>query len=69
MAKSRLAPIKTLTMPRLELNASIIGVKLFNLIIHEIDLSIEKVKFWSDSMLTLQYIQDHLTDLKFVWQT
>ena len=69
MAKSRLAPIKTLTMPRLELNASIIGVKLFNLIIHEIDLSIEKVKFWSDSMLTLQYIHDHLTDLKFVWQT
>ena len=69
MAKSRLAPIKTLTMPRLELNAAIIGVKLFNLIIHEIDLSIEKVKFWSDSMLTLQYIQDHLTDLKFVWQT
>ena len=69
MAKSRLAPIKTLTMPRLELNAAIIGVKLFNLIIHEIDLSIEKVKFWSDSMLTLQYIHDHLTDLKFVWQT
>ena len=69
MAKSRLAPIKTLTMSRLELNAAIIGVKLFNLIIHEIDLSIEKVKFWSDSMLTLQYIQDHLTDLKFVWQT
>ena len=69
MAKSRLAPIKTLTMPRLELNAAIIGVKLFNLIIHEIDLSIEKVKFWSDSMLILQYIHDHLTDLKFVWQT
>ena len=69
MAKSKLAPIKTLTMPRLELNAAIIGVKLFNLIIHEIDLSIEKVKFWSDSMLTLQYIHDHLTDLKFVRQT
>ena len=66
MAKSKLTPIKTLTMPRLELNAAIVGVKLFNLIIHEIDLSIEKVKFWSDSMLTLQYIQDHLPDLTFV---
>ena len=66
MAKSKLTPIKTLTMPTLELNAAIVGVKLFNLIIHEIDLSIEKVKFWSDSMLTLQYIQDHLPDLTFV---
>ena len=58
MVKSRLAPIKTLTMPRLELNATVTGVKLFNLIIQEIDLLIEWVKFWSDSMLTLQYIQD-----------
>ena len=58
MAKSRLVPIKTLTMPRLELNTVVIGVKLFNLITHEIDLPIEKLKFWSYSMLTLQYIQD-----------
>ena len=58
MAKSRLAPIKTLTMSRLELDIAVIGVQLFNLIIHEIDLPIEKVKFWSDSMLTLQYIQN-----------
>ena len=58
MAKSRLAPIETLTMPRLALNAAVIGVKLFNLISHETDLPKEKVKFWSGTMLTLQYIQD-----------
>ena len=57
MAKSQLTPIRTLTMPRLELNAAVIGVKLCNIIIHEIDLPIEKNKFWSDSMLTLQYIR------------
>ena len=35
MAKSRLATIETLTMPRLELNAAVIGVKLFNLMIYD----------------------------------
>ena len=58
MAKSRRAPIKTLTMPRLELNAAVISIKCFNLIIQKIDLLIEKVKFWLNSMLTLQYMQD-----------
>ena len=45
MSESRLASIKTLTMPRFELNAAVIGVKLFNLVVNEIDLPIEKMKF------------------------
>ena len=57
MAKSRIAPIKTLKMPRVVSNAAVIGLKFFNLIIHEIDLPKEKVKIWWDTMLTLQYIQ------------
>ena len=44
IAKSRLASIKALTMPRLELNAFIIGVKIFNLIIYELGFPIEKAK-------------------------
>ena len=58
MARSYLAPIRSLTMARLELNAAVIGVKLYNTIVHKIDLPIENTKFWSDSILTLQYIQD-----------
>ena len=56
-------------MPRQELNATVIGVKLYNIIIHEIDLSIEKSKSWSDSTepilefkRSVQYVQKgHLT--------
>ena len=56
-------------MPRQELNATVIGVKLYNIIIHEIDLSIEKSKSWSDSAepilefkRSVQYVQKgHLT--------
>ena len=56
MERSRIAPIKTLTIPQLELNAAVIGVRLYNIVIHEINLPIEKVKFWSDLTLTLRYI-------------
>ena len=56
MGITTLAPIKTLTMSQLELNAAVTGMKLHNTIIHEIDVPIGKVKFWSDSILPLQYI-------------
>ena len=61
MGKSQLKQIETLTLPRLELNAVIIVVKLYN-IIHKIDLPIEKT--WSDPMLTLQYVQDKSNHFK-----
>ena len=64
MAKSRLAPIKTITLPRLELNAAQIGARMAHLIVHEIDLPIERVQFWSDSMLTLQYIKNTRNRMK-----
>ena len=69
MGKFQLALIRTLTIPRQESNATVIGVKLYNIIIYEIDLSIEKNKSWSDSTGPIlefkrgvQYVQKgHLT--------
>ena len=58
MSKTRLAPIKTVSLPRLELNAAVIGVRLYKVIIKEIDLPINEIFFWTDSMLVLQYIRD-----------
>ena len=56
MSKSRLAPIKVVTLPRLELNAARCGALMAQLILHQIDLPITRVQYWSDSTLTLQYI-------------
>ena len=58
MAKSKLAPIRTLSLPRLELCAAVTGVRLYQQIIKEIDLTIHQIYFWSDSTLTLQYISN-----------
>ena len=58
MAKSKLAPIKTLTLPRLELSAALTAARLSKLVLHELDLPIERTFFWSDSVLTLQYISN-----------
>ena len=55
-AKGRVAPTKQVSLPRLELSAATIAVRLYRLIIKEIDLPIEDSHFWSDSTLTLQYI-------------
>ncbi len=54
MAKSRLAPIKTITLPRLELNSARIGARLANLVVHEMELPVERIHYWVDSTLTLQ---------------
>ena len=58
MAKTKLAPIKTVTLPRLELNAARIGARLSRLVVHELDFPVERIQFWTDSMLTLQYINN-----------
>ena len=58
MSKSRLAPLKTLTIPRLELQAAVLGIRVKNTIMNEIDTDIDRITFWSDTMLTLQYINN-----------
>jgi len=60
LAKSRLAPIKAITIPRLELMAATLAVKLDVMIKREIDIPIQKTVFWTDSSIVLQYINnDH----------
>ncbi|KRZ84099.1 hypothetical protein T08_2302 [Trichinella sp. T8] len=58
-AKSRVVnPLKTTTVPRLELQAFIVGVSLANTLLKELEnrLVIGRVVFWSDSLMVLYWI-------------
>ena len=58
MGKSRVAPLKTVTVPRLELTAATLAVKVDKQIREELDLPIHRVFFWTDSTIVLRYIRN-----------
>ena len=56
-AKSRVAPLKQLTIPRLELQAAVLASRLAKSILDERRIQFESVKFLTDSTITLAWIQ------------
>ena len=56
LGKSRLAPLKSISIPRLELSAAVVAVKLDGIIKAELGVSINQTVFWTDSTSVLQYI-------------
>ncbi|GFY20784.1 integrase catalytic domain-containing protein [Trichonephila clavipes] len=55
-ARSRITPMKTITIPRLELMAATIGAKLFSSVKHALKISNIKTYFWTDSSTVLTWI-------------
>uniref|UniRef100_W8AYL5 Pro-Pol polyprotein n=1 Tax=Ceratitis capitata TaxID=7213 RepID=W8AYL5_CERCA len=54
--KSRCSPIKALSVPRLELLAAVLGVRLKDIILSGHDVKPQNVTFWSDSKTVLSWI-------------
>ena len=63
-AKARLSPIKELSIPRLELLAAVVAVKLSSLINKELDVPIQQTVLWTDSQIVLAYIQNETRRFK-----
>ena len=54
--KARVAPMKALTIPKLELQAALLSAKLRNKVQRALTLQIEKTFLWTDSTTVLQWL-------------
>ncbi|GFX04795.1 integrase catalytic domain-containing protein [Trichonephila clavipes] len=62
-AKARVAPLKPLSIPRLELMACCIGSRLANSIVNALNLPNLRITFWSDFTTALWWIKEKGVDL------
>ena len=63
MGKSRVAPLKPVSVPRLELVAAVLAAKLSALIVREFQINLSAVYLWTDAVVVLRYL--HNTSTRF----
>jgi hypothetical protein len=67
MAKTNVAPLKPLSIPRLELQAALMAARMFKFIQENIEIKISRIVFWTDSTTVLSWIRgDGLRYKQFV---
>ena len=66
IGKSRLEPMKSVTIPRMELSAAVVATRLDTMSRKEISFPISKSFFWTDS--TCVTLEIKTNDFKHLWQ-
>ena len=54
LSKSRVAPLKQISIPRMELTAATVAVRIDIMIKQELDIPIDETYFWTDSHISTQ---------------
>ncbi|GFT62418.1 uncharacterized protein TNCV_4717821 [Trichonephila clavipes] len=67
-SESRVAPIKSLTIPRLELCAAVLLAKLVKRVVASLKLETAEIYLWSDSMIVLAWLRKEPMDLKTLFK-
>ena len=58
LSKNKVAPIKQMTIPRLELQAAVMSSRMDKVLRNELGLQISHSYFWTDSEIVLRYIKN-----------
>ena len=61
MGRARVAPLKNITIPRMELTAAMLSVKVDKMLRAELQLLLENSVFWTDSQAVIKYIANEHT--------
>ena len=64
IGKSRVSPIKYVSIPRLELTAETLSIKMSKLIKKELDIKDHEETYWTDSKVILGYINNEVKRFK-----
>lgn len=64
MGKSRVAPLKQTTIPRMELTAVVVAVDMGKLLKRELQMNLLDSIFWTDSTTVLKYIENETLRFK-----
>ena len=66
MGKTRVAPMRHVTIPRLELMGAVVAVRIAKLITEQSEIRYQSTVYWTDSTTVLQWIQSEKKQNTFV---